>query len=105
MLNIYTSSGRKPEIPPKIQQALINELTEKEGFSSYKEIQIWLYTVHNLNMSYKVVHDTVRYRLKAKLKVPRRSNTKKGAAQRIAADTVLTALGDVACLPRVKRRR
>ena len=53
MLDIYTSSGRKPEIPPEIQQVLINELTEKEGFSSYK-----------------VVHDTVRYRLKAKLKVP-----------------------------------
>ena len=105
MLDIYTSSGRKPEIPPEIQQVLINELTEKEGFSSYKEIQIWLYTVHDLDVSYKVVHDTVRYRLKAKLKVPRRSNTKKGAAQRIAADTVLTALGDVACLPRVKRRR
>ena len=79
MMNIYKSSGRKPEISPEIQQALINELTEKEGFSSYKEIQIWLYTIHNLDVSYKVVHDTVRYRLKAKLKVPRRSNIKKDA--------------------------
>ena len=77
MLEIYKSSGRKPEIPPEIQQALINELNEKEGFSSYKEIQTWLYTVHNLDVTYKVVHDTVRYRLKAKLKVPRRTNVKK----------------------------
>ena len=77
MLNIYKSSGRKPEIPPNIQQALINELKEKEGFSSYKEIKTWLYTVHNLDVSYKVVHDTVRYRALAKLKVPRRSNVKK----------------------------
>ena len=77
MLDIQKSSGRKPDIPLEIQQALINELTEQEGFSSYKEIQIWLYTVHNLDVSYKLVHDTVRYRLKAKLKVPRRSNIKK----------------------------
>ena len=77
MLNIYKSSGRNPEIPPDIQQALINELKEKEGFSSYKEIKTWLYTVHNLDVSYKVVHDTVRYRALAKLKVPRRSNVKK----------------------------
>jgi transposase len=79
MVDIYKSSGRKPEIPPEIQQALINELKDKEGFSSYKEIQTWLYTVHNLDVSYKVVHDTVRYRIGAKLKVPRRSNVKKDA--------------------------
>ena len=79
MTDIYKSSGRKPGIPPEIQQNLINELTEKEGFSSYKEIQTWLYTVHDLDVTYKVVHDTVRYRLKAKLKVPRRSNIKKDA--------------------------
>ena len=80
MLDIYKSSGRKPEIPPEIQQALINELNEKEGFSSYQEIKTWLYAVHDLDVSYKVVHDTVRYRIKAKLKVPRRSNVKKDAA-------------------------
>jgi transposase len=79
MVDIKKSSGRKPEIPPEIQQALINELKEKEGFSSYKEIQTWLYTVHNLDVSYKVVHDTVRYRVGAKLKVARRSNVKKDA--------------------------
>ena len=79
MLDIYKSSGRKPKITTEFQQALINELTEEEGFSSYKEIQTWLYSVHNLDVTYKVVHDTVRYRLKAKLKVPRRSNVKKDA--------------------------
>lgn len=39
MLDIYKSSGRKPEIPSGTQQALIQELNEKEGFSSYKEIR------------------------------------------------------------------
>lgn len=66
MLDIYKSSGRKPEIPPEIQQALVNELNEKEGFSSYQEIKTWLYTVHDLNVAYKVVHDTVRYQGKRK---------------------------------------
>jgi putative transposase len=77
MVDIYNSSGRKPKIYPEIQQILINQLNEKEGFSSYKEIQTWLYTVHDLDVTYKVVHDTVRYRALAKLKVPRRSNAKK----------------------------
>lgn len=79
MLDLYKSSGRKPEIPPEIQQVLINELNDQEGFSSYQEIKTWLYKVHDLDVSYKVVHDTVRYRLQAKLKVPRRSNVKKDA--------------------------
>ncbi len=83
MMDIYTSSGRNPAIPPAIQQALISELNEKKGFSSYKEIQTWLYTIHDLDVAYKVVYDTVRYRLKAKLKVPRRSNVKKDAEAEI----------------------
>ena len=77
MLDIPIASGRTPAIPPKIPEKLINELNEREGFSTYKEIQTWLYTVHDLKVSYKVVHDTVSYRLKAKLKVPRRSNVNK----------------------------
>lgn len=42
-----------------------------EGFNSYTEIQTWLKAVEGVEASYKVVHDTVRYRMKAKLKVPR----------------------------------
>ncbi len=51
----------------------------KKGLVAIKKYAPWLYTVHNLDVTYKVVHDTVRYRLKAKLKVPRRSNVKKDA--------------------------
>ena len=42
ILDIGSSSGRKPAIPPDIQKALINELNNPEGFSSYKEIQTWI---------------------------------------------------------------
>jgi hypothetical protein len=32
--------------------------------------------MHSIDASYKVVHDTVRYQLKAKLKVPRPQSVK-----------------------------
>lgn len=44
---------------------------QPEGFNSYTEIQTWLKAVEGIEVSYKVVHDTVRYQMKAKLKVPR----------------------------------
>jgi transposase len=58
------------------------ELTEKlnsstEYFSSYKQIHQWLLKEHNLQLSYEHVHRFVRYKLKAKLKVVRKSNLKK----------------------------
>lgn len=39
MLDIPIASGRTPAIPPEIKEKLINELNEREGFSTYKEIQ------------------------------------------------------------------
>ncbi len=54
-------------------------LKKKERIQALFWIKTWLYTVHDLDVAYKVVHDTVYYRLKAKLKVPRRSNIKKDA--------------------------
>ncbi len=43
---------------------------------SYKEIQQWLRSVHDVEASYHTVHKTVRYKLKSKLKVPRPVNIK-----------------------------
>ncbi len=63
--------GRKPEIPKWAQTALIKRLQEPEGFNSYGEIKDWLEQKLGVSASYKVVHNTVRYRLKAKLKRPR----------------------------------
>jgi hypothetical protein len=42
MLEIYKSSGRKPEIPPEIQQTLINEL-KFVGIHQYKYDYLGLY--------------------------------------------------------------
>ncbi len=46
-------------------------------FTSYKQIQQWLQEKHCITLSYSHVHRYVRYTLKAKLKVVRKSNLKK----------------------------
>lgn len=83
LLDIKTSSGRKCSIPPQVEAQLKEELKDPQGFSSYKEVQLWLKALHDLEVQYKTVHQLVRYRLKAKLKVPRPVHIKqeKGAVQ------------------------
>ncbi len=63
--------GRKPDIPQWDQSALRKRLYELEGFNRYGEVKDWLEQKLEVSASYKVVHDTVRYRLQAKLKRPR----------------------------------
>ena len=77
LLNIKTKSNRKLSIPPCILHVLKHELEKPEGFSSYKAIQIWLHEKFTLSIPYKTVHGIVRYGLKAKLKVGRKSHVKK----------------------------
>lgn len=71
LLEKKKSSGRPPHINSAAREQLLIELAEARGFKSYTEIQIWLKAQEGIEASYKVVHDTVRYRMKAKLKVPR----------------------------------
>lgn len=75
--------GRKRSIPSWAVEKLREELKDPEGFSSYGEVQKWLKAVLGVSASYKVVHATVRYHLKAKLKVPRPKSEKqpKGAIE------------------------
>ena len=65
------STGRSRKLNLEIEESLKQELQDERGFSSYREIQIWLRVVHDVEMSYTGVHQLVRYKLKAKLKVPR----------------------------------
>lgn len=71
LLSTKKSSGRPPIINNLARVQLVKELEQPEGFKSYEEIRTWLKAVEGVEASYKVVHDTVRYRMKAKLKVPR----------------------------------
>ncbi|WP_416233416.1 hypothetical protein [Anabaena sp. UHCC 0399] len=63
--------GRPPIINLQAREQLDRELQQPQGFKSYEEIRTWLKAVEGIEASYKVVHNTVRYQMKAKLKVPR----------------------------------
>jgi hypothetical protein len=46
-------------------------LAQPKGFNSYGQIQQWLETECGVVVAYRTVHQTVRYKLNAKLKAPR----------------------------------
>ena len=63
--------GRPRAITGPVLEHLKRELEDPEGFESYGEVQRWLSLLQGQEVPYKTVHKTVRYYLKAKLKVPR----------------------------------
>ncbi len=72
LLKVKHSGGRKPMIPGAAMAGLQKRLQDPNSFfSSYGEIQTWLQSEYGLDVSYKVVYATVRYKLKAGLKVHR----------------------------------
>jgi transposase len=71
MLAVGKSKGRPKAIPDWAIKRLQQELSDPEGFESYKEVHIWLEAVLGIETNYHTVHNLVRYKLKAKLKVPR----------------------------------
>ena len=71
LLSQGKKTGRTRKMPTEVEERLERELWEAEGFSSYKEVQMWLRAIEGIEMSYTRVHQIVRYRLKGKLKVPR----------------------------------
>ena len=56
----------KAEIVEKLEK----ELSQPEGFSSYKEVHQWLTNCCSVPVAYRTVHQWTRYRLQGKLKVP-----------------------------------
>lgn len=71
LLEAHKSKGRPMVIPEWAIESLKQELKDPEGFESYGEVQTWLKAVLGIEAKYHVVHNLVRYKLKAKLKVPR----------------------------------
>lgn len=59
-------------------EKLKSRLLNPKGFSSYGEIKEWLKKQRDLYLNYSLVHYTVRYKLKSKLKIARPTNIKKG---------------------------
>lgn len=71
LLEIKKPPGQAPTITGEVLKLLKGELNSPEGFGSYREIVSWLNENHGLDVSYRMVHYLVRYKLACKLKVPR----------------------------------
>src|SRR5262245_6503190 len=77
MLTIGKAPGKPPLLSEAMRQALRDRLAQPQGFASYKAIWQWLRQEYGLAIAYTTVHRFVRYTLRAKLKVPRKSPIKK----------------------------
>ena len=71
LLAPHSGRGRQRHIQGEVAEKLQVRLQEPQGFDSYGAVQHWLEQNCGVKVSYGVVHQHVRYRLKAKLKVPR----------------------------------
>lgn len=77
LLALYVPAGKRSPLTPAQLAQLQQVLAQPHGFGSYSEIQRWINTTFGVQLSYNAVHKLVRYKLRAKLKVPRPSHTKK----------------------------
>ncbi|MEH2375003.1 helix-turn-helix domain-containing protein [Nostoc sp.] len=71
LLEIKKAPGQARTITGEVLKSLKVKLNSPEGFGSYREIVSWLNENHGLDVSYRMVHYLVRYKLACKLKVPR----------------------------------
>lgn len=71
LLRINKAPGAQPTLSESVVEDLRQQLNRPEGFSSYGEVVQWLKHHHGLEVKYSTVYQWVRYRLGAKLKVPR----------------------------------
>jgi transposase len=82
LLAVYIPAGkRKPLTPDQLAQ-LQQALGQPHGFASYGAIRQWIADTFGVQLSYNAVHKLVRYKLRAKLKVPRPSHIKKRPSRR-----------------------
>lgn len=68
--------GKTPALGKEQLSQLAARLEQPEGFKSYGAIVQWCEQTFGKAFAYKTVYKTVRYRLKAKLKVPRPRSAK-----------------------------
>ncbi len=77
LLDIYKPSGAKAKITDAVKEEIRAILQTEKGFRTYKEIHQLVVKKHQIKVSYRAVHNVVRYKLAAKLKSPRPANPKK----------------------------
>ena len=81
----------------QIVEKLEKELSEPEGFSSYKEVHQWLTNCCDVPVAYRTVHQWTRYQFQGKLKVPRPVSEKQkaGAVEEFKNNSQLSSLKQV----------
>lgn len=69
--------GSQRIMPEAAFDALKQRLLQNDGLDGYEALRQWLLDEWGVKVSYKGLYDLVRYRLGAKLKVPRPEHPKK----------------------------
>jgi transposase len=77
LLALHVPAGKPLSLPPDILAALGQALRQPAGFASYEALRQWVQQTYHLDVNYHTLYTIVRTKLKAKLKVPRPSHTKK----------------------------
>jgi transposase len=77
LLGLYVPPGKPLSLPPEVLAALEQALRQPAGFASYEALRQWVQQTYHLDVNYHTLYTIVRTKLKAKLKVPRPSHTKK----------------------------
>jgi transposase len=77
LLEVRTAPGRRATLSDAQEARLRQALAEPAGFASYQAVRDWIAQELQVEMKYDTVHKLVRYKLGAKLKVPRRTHIKK----------------------------
>lgn len=83
--------GRRSKISEAMVAALQLRLNDPtQGFHSYGEIQQWLLQEYEAEIPYSTVHQVVRYRMKAKLKVARPTSIRRDEEAVVSFKKTLT---------------
>ena len=78
LLKLGQSTGRPRTISSEIIAGISTKINEDFcEFKIYKEIARWVEENYQVSVKYQTLHKQIRYRMKAKLKVPRRLSNKK----------------------------
>jgi len=84
LLKRSRSTGRPRVIASEVIAGISTKISEEScEFKSYQEIAAWVEDNYQVSIKYQTLHKQVRYRMKAKLKVARRLNSKKDPAAAI----------------------
>lgn len=78
LLNYQRGKGKKGVITPAISEKIKEQLSSPtSAFTSFKQLQQWVQENHLPNVSYRIVNHHAKNKLKASLKVARKSHIKK----------------------------